>query len=128
MIEAGEKKEEYRELKAYWLNRIKTADQFTHVSFTHGYARDARRMVFEIKNISCREGRPEWGADPGRLCFVIELGERLDPPDPSENYFTEDPPEFVECSECDGHPACEDFGCAIHNGLGHLVARDPGSM
>lgn len=76
MIEAGEKKEEYREVKAYWLNRIKTADQFTHVSFTHGYARDARRMVFEIKNISCREGRPEWGADPGRMHFVIELGER----------------------------------------------------
>lgn len=33
--------------------------------------------------------------------------------------------EFKECSECDGHPACEDFGCAIKAGLGHLVKKDP---
>lgn len=29
--------------------------------------------------------------------------------------------EFKECSDCDGHPACEDFGCAFENGCGHLV-------
>ena len=25
--------------------------------------------------------------------------------------------EFNACSQCDGHPACEDFGCAIIHGI-----------
>lgn len=33
-------------------------------------------------------------------------------------------PEFQECPKCDGHPACEDFGCAYEQGLGHMVKRD----
>jgi hypothetical protein len=32
--------------------------------------------------------------------------------------------EFVPCEECDGHPACEDFGCAIALGLGRMVKKD----
>lgn len=28
------------------------------------------------------------------------------------------------CSECDGHDACRDFGCAFKHGLGHLVKKD----
>lgn len=35
--------------------------------------------------------------------------------------------EFVPCSKCDGHPACEDFGCAYELGNGHLVKKDPTS-
>lgn len=31
--------------------------------------------------------------------------------------------EFQRCSDCDGHDACEDFGCAFQSGLGHLVNR-----
>ena len=30
-------------------------------------------------------------------------------------------PEFQECEKCDGHPACEDFGCAFKLGCGELV-------
>jgi len=29
----------------------------------------------------------------------------------------EDEEEFQPCSSCDGHPACEDFGCAIKAGI-----------
>lgn len=36
----------------------------------------------------------------------------------------EDEEEFNPCEHCDGHPACEDFGCAIELGLGHMVKRD----
>ncbi len=38
-------------------------------------------------------------------------------------------PEFIYCSKCDGHPACEDFGCAIELGLRRMVKKDipPGS-
>lgn len=32
--------------------------------------------------------------------------------------------DFIPCSECDGHDACWDFGCAIEQGLGHLVKTD----
>jgi hypothetical protein len=35
----------------------------------------------------------------------------------------EDEDDFQECAQCDGHPACEDFGCAIKLGLGHLVKQ-----
>ncbi len=30
-------------------------------------------------------------------------------------------PEFVQCGKCDGHAACEDFGCAFVLGLGRMV-------
>lgn len=33
----------------------------------------------------------------------------------------DDESEFHACSECDGHDACEDFGCAIKLGLGHMI-------
>lgn len=32
--------------------------------------------------------------------------------------------EFIPCSKCDGHPACEDFGCAYELGLGRMVRRN----
>lgn len=31
--------------------------------------------------------------------------------------------DFDPCSECDGHDACADFGCAIKAGLGHLLQK-----
>lgn len=36
----------------------------------------------------------------------------------------DDDREFIPCSECDGHPACEDFGCAYELGLGRLVKKN----
>lgn len=53
---------------------------------------------------------------------IIE-GNKL--PDPDFDDF-EDEPEFHPCSRCDGHPACEDFGCAFELGCGHLVKTEPG--
>lgn len=35
----------------------------------------------------------------------------------------DDEDDFQRCSECDGHDACEDFGCAITAGLGHLLQK-----
>ena len=35
-----------------------------------------------------------------------------------------DEPEFNPCAKCDGHPACEDFGCAFELGLGKMVKKD----
>lgn len=38
-----------------------------------------------------------------------------------DDYNDDDDYDFQECYECDGHPSCEDFGCAIKAGLGHLL-------
>lgn len=46
-----------------------------------------------------------------------------EPIEPDDD-FDEDENEFHPCELCDGHPACEDFGCAFELGLGHLVKRD----
>lgn len=40
---------------------------------------------------------------------IIQL-ERDELPEPMED-------EFEPCAGCDGHPACEDFGCAIKAGI-----------
>jgi hypothetical protein len=32
-------------------------------------------------------------------------------------------PEFQPCDHCDGHPACEDFGCAFKLGKGSMVQK-----
>jgi hypothetical protein len=39
----------------------------------------------------------------------------------SDDEEEEDEEDFEPCDECDGHDACEDFGCAIKAGLGHLL-------
>ena len=98
MIEKGIKKEEYREFNMFWLRRLADSSfyhqinsvvtgvrelpfkPFTHVHFTLGYPkRDdmSRHMVWNIKEIVIAEGKPEWGAEPGRKYFVVRLGERV---------------------------------------------------
>ena len=41
-----------------------------------------------------------------------------------QDEFDDNDNEFQRCSKCDGHDACEDFGCAFKAGLGHLVEND----
>lgn len=73
LIKAGIKKEEYRELKPYWQKRLKF-HYFDSLVFTLGYPKledTERRLVFKNPCISIGTGRPEWGAEFGRLYFVI---------------------------------------------------------
>ena len=42
-------------------------------------------------------------------------------PEPDDDFNEE---EFIPCSKCDGHPACEDFGCAYEAGLGRMVNKN----
>lgn len=99
MIKAGIKKEEYRELKYHWLTRLfrvkdiqkfygvsdmtplangiaqeTFAKDFDRIVFTLGYPKaddTERRLVFKNSNIRIGKGRPEWGAEPNKLYFVI---------------------------------------------------------
>lgn len=107
MIASGEKTEEYREIKPYWVsrlggcfkwcsqnllgfpfNRCVECDNIRHlnqiasnrydtVTFHLGYAKDRPSMTFAIKDIVIDDGKEEWGALPGETYFVIKLGERL---------------------------------------------------
>jgi hypothetical protein len=86
MIACGEKKEEYREIKPYWgrlfQTGIKIKGRNYHPSdvvicFSNGYAKDRKQMLFKCKNLATRTGRPEWGAEPNQIYYVLLLGERL---------------------------------------------------
>lgn len=43
---------------------------FKHCYLQLGYS-DSRRMIREIKEIVIDTGNPDWGAEPGKLYFVI---------------------------------------------------------
>jgi len=89
MISSGEKTEEYREIKDYWINRL-TEDKsicqmgnsgfvvndrkFDKVLFKNGYSKDAPTMIVECKGIETTTGKTEWGAEEGEHYFVIKLG------------------------------------------------------
>lgn len=103
MIASGEKKEEYREISPYWIKRLLRCGflcngncvlmgeivcpacrylrytSFDTVVFTLGYPpKDdmTRRIAFKIEDIEISEGKEEWGAEPGKMYFVIKLKRR----------------------------------------------------
>lgn len=87
LIESGEKKEEYREIKEYWINRLTTFNEsenldyefkkFSSVIFKNGYQKNAPMMEFEILEIT--EGIPklEWSDNTHETYFIIKLGKRI---------------------------------------------------
>ncbi len=105
MIKSGVKKEEYREIKGYWvkrlvekieqyhsencLNRIgfnTVFKEFSEVVFKNGYAKDAQVMRVECKGIRIGKPKVEWCVDAIEFdqdngnyddCFIIELGSVL---------------------------------------------------
>jgi len=100
MILSGEKKEEYREIKDFWLKRLfkeyhthfKKEDfnmvlvvnerafvlkKFTHIIFRNGYSKDAREMLVEFRGLTTGEGNEKWGGGGGEELLIIKLGEIL---------------------------------------------------
>lgn len=83
MIDSGEKPEEYRNITEYWTVRLHPYIQLLEhgeqiaVRFYLGYRLNRPHMEFLIDGIGSGEGNPEWGAEPGKKYFVINLGERL---------------------------------------------------
>lgn len=98
MILKGTKKEEYREVKDYYMQRIVgrhgcgTGYNFTilrdlgfnalqqpffdTITFVNGYAKDARQMVVECNGVIVDKGKKCWGA-PNYRVFVLKLGSIL---------------------------------------------------
>lgn len=83
MIESGEKKEEYRELKEYWASRFLShntlLNPFTHVHFKNGYSKIAPEMMFLINSIEIDKAKPGWSDNWQGDVFVISLGKRIMP-------------------------------------------------
>jgi len=85
MILSGEKKEEYREIKPYYEKRFthvglldicedshKPTKNTAYIVLRNGYSSDAPQFVAEVK-MRIDYGRPEWGAVPGVLYYVLEI-------------------------------------------------------
>jgi hypothetical protein len=82
MILSGEKKEEYREMKPYWAERLKDKvhsvfKDYDTITFKNGYSANAPEMVVELLGISIDEGMRSWGAEPDTKYYVLSLGEIL---------------------------------------------------
>jgi len=72
MIMSGEKKEEYREIKPYWIKRLVSKD-FDTIRFRNGYGKDAPSFDIEYKTLCRGVGNKEWGA-PDYPVYILELG------------------------------------------------------
>lgn len=84
MIIAGEKKEEYREISDYYESRF--ADLYYHslefnenalrprfnVIFRNGYSKKSPSIRCEVE-VSIGYGKPEWGAEPKKQYFVLQI-------------------------------------------------------
>ena len=91
MIDSGVKKEEYRDIKPYWIRRLTDLKSdfipfsyregyqtipfkdFTHVLFHRAYT--STTMLFSINGMSVGIGNSSWGA-PDKEVFIIKLGDR----------------------------------------------------
>lgn len=103
MIESGEKKEEYREIKQFWSSRLlwheyrpvtctnSLKDQievsandrfssgifrtdFDRVEFKNGYRKDARTMLVECLGITYGQSNPKWSDNWQGDVYIIKLG------------------------------------------------------
>lgn len=78
MIAGGEKKEEYREIKDFYITRLVdrgtwNARKYDAIRFHRGQGSPVTMLV-ECLGIEVGKGRPEWGA-PEEDVFIIKLGE-----------------------------------------------------
>lgn len=82
MIASGEKKEEYREIKKYWGDRLCNNSyqwldgfkEFDAVKFTNGYGKNAPSITLECNGIEFGNGLIHWGAEKNKEYFIIKLG------------------------------------------------------
>lgn len=96
MIVSGEKKEEYREIKPYYDSRFMNAFGFLNVGgqmvygetapeeirkswpvpivFRNGYSKESPEIICKC-TLHFGEGKQEWGAEPGKLYYVLKIQE-----------------------------------------------------
>lgn len=76
MIKSGEKKEEYREIKKYYITRfarLGVGDNSQHeLILKNGYHKDSPFIKCKVEIIQ-DYGKKEWGAEPGKLYYVLKI-------------------------------------------------------
>ena len=79
MIRSGEKKEEYREIKPYYETRFRNAkllDDFGgyygDIILRNGYSYKSPAIIARVY-LRKGQGRPEWGAEPGKEYFILDI-------------------------------------------------------
>lgn len=84
LILIGEKKEEYREVKPYYMSRfsnvfsmypyskIPYGSDYQQVMFRNGYRKDSPAFIADCK-LDIRKGKPEWGAVPNVEYYVLMI-------------------------------------------------------
>lgn len=85
MIRSGEKKEEYREIKAYYFSRFKTLPLYEfredkmifEVVFRNGYSKSSPALKCKCK-IRIGQGKEEWGAEINKEYYILEILEVQD--------------------------------------------------
>ncbi|GAB1351347.1 hypothetical protein MASR1M12_00770 [Erysipelotrichia bacterium] len=87
MFASGDKTEEYREVKPHWqrifanglikIGGIYHNPESVIVCFSHGYRKNRPQLYFRCRGLEVRNGRPSWGAEPGKKYFVIKIGETI---------------------------------------------------
>ncbi len=86
MIASGFKKEEYREIKDYWVNRLMKADasfeKFDLIEFKNGYQKNAPTFIVKLNSIFIGKPKAKWSGNifgnEIKDCFVISLGEIIE--------------------------------------------------
>ena len=76
MILKGVKKEEYREISAYWVKRL-ASKNFSTITFSNGYAKNRRQFVIEWCCLQTSMGLLEWGAPADKQVYILRLGKIL---------------------------------------------------
>ncbi len=90
MIVAGEKKEEYREIKPYWTARLRNyfkSGKPRIVCLRAGYDAVKSRSADVLCTMSVGTGRPEWGAIPGKKFYVLHIEEVIKVYDPADHLY-----------------------------------------
>ena len=79
MILSGEKTEEYREIKPYYSTRFRNVwgypaywGEERKIKLRNGYRSDSPAFT-AVCTLSCMRGKPKWGAEPGKKCYVLRI-------------------------------------------------------
>jgi len=51
--------------------------EFDTITFSNGYAKDRDQFIVKFEGIEIKEGKAEWGAEPGKKYFVLKLGKTI---------------------------------------------------
>jgi hypothetical protein len=87
MIACGEKKEEYREIKEYWIKRFVEGFKGTEIVWRkyhkviakNGYSKTPPTIHWEHLGITIGEPNPSWceAKDVGKKVFILKIGDIL---------------------------------------------------